>query len=238
MARTPDTTSRSPVYAALLDRARQARLPVLDRSALNALVRDLHARRDVLAGADVALGDRSNMLFQNTAVTRGTAAMVVTDTGKQTQMGQIATMLNSVTRTRSPLQRELGSLTKVLGTIAWGAVAFIVRAFQYAWPPLAYSVGDDREAARLYGLVTTYYVMVSGWVVAGLALESRWVLRLLAAPAFFHAYRALPWVALGWALYGLWVVFLVIAVVFGVLAAIVPAVRASRMKVLDAIATE
>jgi putative ABC transport system permease protein len=33
-------------------------------------------------------------------------------------------------------------------------------------------------------------------------------------------------------------VFLVIAVIFGVLAAIVPAIRASRMKVLDAIATE
>jgi putative ABC transport system permease protein len=33
-------------------------------------------------------------------------------------------------------------------------------------------------------------------------------------------------------------VFLVVAVIFGVLAAIVPAVRASRMKVLDAIATE
>jgi O-antigen/teichoic acid export membrane protein len=37
------------------------------------------------------------------------------------------------------------------------------------------------------------------------------VLRLLAAPQYFGAYRALPWVALGWALYGLWVVFLVIA---------------------------
>ncbi len=92
-----------------------------------------------------------------------------------------------------------------------GAVAFIVRAFQYAWPPLAYSVRDDAEAARLYGLVTTYYLLVSGMVVAGLALLGRWVLRLLAAPAFFGAYRALPWVALGWALYGLWVVFLVIA---------------------------
>ena len=79
----------------------------------------------VLAG-DVALGDRSNMLFQNTAVTRGTAAIVVTATGMETQMGQIATMLTSVTRTRSPLQKELGSLTKVLGLIAWGAVAFIV----------------------------------------------------------------------------------------------------------------
>jgi O-antigen/teichoic acid export membrane protein len=92
-----------------------------------------------------------------------------------------------------------------------GAVAFIVRAFQYAWPPLAYSVTDDREAARLYGLVTTYYLLISGWVVAGLALEGRWVLRLLAAPAFYNGYKALPWVALGWAMYGLWVVFLAVA---------------------------
>jgi O-antigen/teichoic acid export membrane protein len=92
-----------------------------------------------------------------------------------------------------------------------GSVAFIVRAFQYAWPPLAYSVTDDAEAQRLYGLVTTYYVLVSGWVVAGLALLGRWVLRLLAAHSYYGAYRALPWVALGWAMYGLWVVFLVIA---------------------------
>jgi O-antigen/teichoic acid export membrane protein len=90
-------------------------------------------------------------------------------------------------------------------------VAFIVRAFQYAWPPLAYSISDDHEAARLYGLVTTYYVLVSGWAVAGLALLGRWVLRLLAAPSYAGAYSALTWVALGWAMYGLWVVFLVIA---------------------------
>ena len=108
---------------------------------------------------------------------------------------------------RSPAMAGLYSIAVKLA----GAVAFIVRAFQYAWPPLAYSVSDDAEAARLYGLVTTYYLLVSGWVVAGLALEGRWVLRLLAAPAYFGAYRALPWVALGWAMYGLWVVFLVIA---------------------------
>ncbi len=108
---------------------------------------------------------------------------------------------------RSPRLAGLYSIAVKLA----GAVAFIVRAFQYAWPPLAYSVRDDAEAARLYGLVTTYYVIASGWVVAGLALLGRWVLRLLTAPAFFGAYRALPWVALGWAMYGLWVVFLVIA---------------------------
>ena len=108
---------------------------------------------------------------------------------------------------RGPAQAGLYSIAVKLA----GAVAFIVRAFQYAWPPLAYSVTDDREAGRLYGLVTTYYLLVSGWVVAGLALESRWILRLLAAPSFFEAYKALPWVALGWALYGLWVVFLAVA---------------------------
>ena len=108
---------------------------------------------------------------------------------------------------RSPALAGLYSIAVKLA----GTVALIVRAFQYAWPPLAYSVRDDAEAARLYGLVTTYYLLVSGLVVAGLALLGRWVLRLLAAPAYFGAYRALPWVALGWALYGLWVVFLVIA---------------------------
>ncbi|MGO9900395.1 MAG: lipopolysaccharide biosynthesis protein [Solirubrobacteraceae bacterium] len=93
-----------------------------------------------------------------------------------------------------------------------GAVAFIVRAFQYAWPPLAYSVTDDLQAARLYALVTTYYVLISGWVVAGLALEARWIIRFLAPHAgYFGGYVAVPWLSLGWALYGLWVVFLVIA---------------------------
>jgi O-antigen/teichoic acid export membrane protein len=92
-----------------------------------------------------------------------------------------------------------------------GAIAFIVRAFQYAYPPLAYSVRDDAHAGRLYGLITTYYVLVCGWIVSGLTLEGRWVTRLLGHQRFFHAYRALPWVATGWALYGLWVVFLVVA---------------------------
>ena len=92
-----------------------------------------------------------------------------------------------------------------------GVVVFTVRAFQYAWPPLAYSVTDDAEASRLYGFVTTYYILFSGWIVAGLALEGRWVVRLLTSSGYYAAYRPLPWVALGWAMYGLFVVFVVIA---------------------------
>jgi O-antigen/teichoic acid export membrane protein len=93
-----------------------------------------------------------------------------------------------------------------------GAIVFIVTAFQYAWPPLAYSVTDDADAARLYGLVTTYYALITGWVVAGVTLEARYIIAFLAPhPGYLQAYTAVPWVSLGWALYGLWVVFLVIA---------------------------
>jgi magnesium-transporting ATPase (P-type) len=45
-----------------------------------------------------------------------------------TEVGRIATMLASVERTRSPLQKQLDDLTKKIGWIAWGAVAIIIAA--------------------------------------------------------------------------------------------------------------
>ncbi len=96
--------------------------------------------------------------------------------------------------------------------IKLATVVFVaVRGFQYAWPPLAYSIADDEEAARLYSTVTTYYALATGAVVCAVALLGRWIVRLLAAHEYFGAYRALPWLALGWALYGLYLVFVAIA---------------------------
>jgi len=96
--------------------------------------------------------------------------------------------------------------------IKLATVVFVaVRGFQYAWPPLAYSIESDEEASRLYSLVTTYYALATGVVVCGVALLGRWMVRLLAAERYFGAYRALPWLALGWALYGLFLVFVTIA---------------------------
>jgi O-antigen/teichoic acid export membrane protein len=92
-----------------------------------------------------------------------------------------------------------------------GVVVFTVRAFQYAWPPLAFSIESDEEAARVYSRITTYYVLFTGLVVAGLALLGRWVVRLFAAPQYFAAHTALTWVALGWALYGLFLVLVAMA---------------------------
>ena len=81
--------------------------------------------RGVLPGGEVGIGDRTDMVFQNTQVTRGSAMFVVTATGQATQMGRIAGMVSATRRSRSPLQRELDGMTKVFGTIAWLAVAVI-----------------------------------------------------------------------------------------------------------------
>jgi O-antigen/teichoic acid export membrane protein len=90
-------------------------------------------------------------------------------------------------------------------------VVFVfVRGFQYAWPPLAYSVDSDADASRLYALVTTYFLLATGVVVVAVALLGRWLVRLLAAPEYFGAYKALPWLALGWTLYGLYQVMIAI----------------------------
>jgi O-antigen/teichoic acid export membrane protein len=89
-------------------------------------------------------------------------------------------------------------------------VFVVVRGFQYAWPPLAYSIDSDAHAARLYSVVTTYFALATGVVVVAVALLGRWIVRLLAAPAYFGAHTALPWLALGWSLYGLYQVMIVI----------------------------
>ncbi|MGA3362835.1 MAG: lipopolysaccharide biosynthesis protein [Solirubrobacteraceae bacterium] len=109
-------------------------------------------------------------------------------------------------RAQSAAAAGLYALAAKLATVVFIAV----RGFQYAWPPLAYSVTDDDVAARLYALVTTYYVLATGVVVAGVALLGRWAVRLLLYKDF-GAHDALPWLALGWALYGLYLIFVVIS---------------------------
>ena len=81
--------------------------------------------RSVLPAGDTALGDRTNMVFQNTQVTRGSATLVVTATGESTEMGHIADMVSATQRTKSPLQQELDDLTKVFGVLAALAVGII-----------------------------------------------------------------------------------------------------------------
>ena len=73
---------------------------------------------DAVAAPDAALGDRTDMVYMNTNVTRGTGEFVVTATGMATEVGHISGMLQSQEESKSPLTVQLEKLTKQLVTIA------------------------------------------------------------------------------------------------------------------------
>jgi O-antigen/teichoic acid export membrane protein len=90
------------------------------------------------------------------------------------------------------------------------AVNVLVRGFQLAWPPLAYSIRNDDEARRTYATVVTLFVAGCAFVVTGMWLFSRWFTRVLAAPEFFEAYEAIGLISVAVTLYALYLVMVVI----------------------------
>jgi Ca2+-transporting ATPase len=68
--------------------------------------------------AEAPLGDRTDMVYMNTNVTRGTGEFVVTATGMGTEVGHISGMLQTQDESKSPLTIQLETLTKQLVTIA------------------------------------------------------------------------------------------------------------------------
>lgn len=71
------------------------------------------------------LGDCSNMVFSGCSITYGTATAIVTATGMDTEMGQIANLLEGAEITQTPLQAKLAQLGKYLGIMALVACAII-----------------------------------------------------------------------------------------------------------------
>jgi O-antigen/teichoic acid export membrane protein len=90
------------------------------------------------------------------------------------------------------------------------AMQVLVRGLQLAWPPLAYSIRDDDEARRVYSAIFTWFAALLAFAATGLWLESRWIVRLLAAPDFFPSYQAVGLLATGIGLYGLYLAMVVI----------------------------
>lgn len=83
------------------------------------------------------LGERCNMLFMNTVVTRGRAEMLVVATGMNTEMGGIAEMIAAAPEPPTPLQKQLDALGKRLASIAAGVVLVIFALTVARGTPLA-----------------------------------------------------------------------------------------------------
>jgi len=80
---------------------------------------------DVDPGTDLSIGDRNNLAYLNTTVTKGRAELVVTETGMRTEMGKVAELLAAADPGPTPLERQLDTLTRRLAVIAVAAVGLV-----------------------------------------------------------------------------------------------------------------
>jgi P-type Ca2+ transporter type 2C len=89
----------------------------IDESALTGESAPVPKSIDAVA-ADAALGDRVDMVFMNTNVTRGAGTLVVTATGMSTEVGHISGLLQAEKLEKTPLTRQLDTLTGQILVVA------------------------------------------------------------------------------------------------------------------------
>jgi Ca2+-transporting ATPase len=86
---------------------------------------------------ETALADRANMVFLGTSVASGTGRAIVVGTGMATEIGRIATLLESASHGTTPLQQQLDGVGRRL---LWACLAIVVVVFAIgllrAVPPL------------------------------------------------------------------------------------------------------
>ena len=81
---------------------------------------------DPVVGQAVPLGDRTDMAYMNSTVTRGRGEMVVTATGMTTEVGQISGMLGRIEQEKTPLTRQLDQLTILVSLVAAASLGLVI----------------------------------------------------------------------------------------------------------------
>lgn len=121
---------------------------------------------------NLSLGDRKNMLYMGTSVAVGRGKAVVTGTGMQSELGRIAQMIQSVESEKSPLQRRMAQLGKIM----FGA-AFVVMGLAFV---VGFVTGQPISQILLNGVAIAVAVVPEGLpavVTISLALGAQRMLR-------------------------------------------------------------
>lgn len=96
----------------------------VNESALTGEVESVHKQVDVI-DEESGIGDQKNMVFSSGLVTYGRGKVVVTAIGMKTEIGKIATLMNTTKERKTPLQRTLDDFSKKL-SIAIIAICILV----------------------------------------------------------------------------------------------------------------
>jgi P-type Ca2+ transporter type 2C len=78
--------------------------------------------------AETSLAERTNTLYKDTVVERGSGTAIVVETGPESEIGQIATALEEAEERETPFQSEMDRLGKIIALGVIGAVAIIAVA--------------------------------------------------------------------------------------------------------------
>lgn len=90
----------------------------------------IHKTADSFEAYDLSVGDKKNMGFLGTVAVSGKGYMIVTETGIQTELGKIASLLRQGNEEQTPLQKRLQELGLRLAWLCLGIV-FLVFTLGY-----------------------------------------------------------------------------------------------------------